>query len=49
MDVEEGGHEDQFLHLGVVVAIVEELIQSITGLLRLSYEQEVMFDFLLGG
>ena len=49
MDAEEGGHEDQFLDLRVVVAIVEEFIEAVTGLLGLSYEEEVVFDFFLGG
>lgn len=49
MDAEEGGHEDQLLDLRVVVAVVEELIEPIAGLLRLGHEQEVMPDLLLGG
>lgn len=49
MDVEKGRHEDQFLDLSVVVPVVEKLIQPVTGLLRLSHEQEVVLYFFLGG
>ena len=36
MNVQKGRHHDDFLYLAVVVAIVEEFVKAIAGLLRFS-------------
>lgn len=49
VDGQEGGHQDEFLHLGVVVAVVEELVEPVAGLLGLGDKEEMVANLLLAG
>ena len=46
MNVQERRHHDDVLDLTVVVPVVEELIQSVAGLLGLGHEQEMVLELL---
>lgn len=49
VDGEEGGHQDEFFHLRVIVPVVEELVEPVAGLLGLSDKEEMVADLLLAG